>query len=502
MNVSLFSPIGPGYSHNPKEKLGGLRFTTEFFNFGQTKYLVATIKNDPALYLEPIYSQKPSWFAIALRIAAIMTIIIPLLMLVGAWIYRNANRFELKERISELTPDTLNLIVNYVLLDSKTLSQVSKLFNSVFKENIDLCRNKLISVAVDNCIKVFELRPFEVITVRWTVRVNYDSQLAEFVHKFDKQQAVDILNRYLKKDFTPNWLATLAICDLQSALKIANRSSDIATVAISIARSDLEKANEIIESCERREDKQRALSHIAFETAKFDFGKGLEIAKTLDERHKIFALKGIIENLDPLNLPRAEEILQQIPDDDILDSLGLDNLKLKIKHYAKYDREKAIQLINSNLYISTKGRCHAYIAKEYVKVDPESALTWVNNLSPGRRFESMCEIVKASTNSVQAKELIEQMLELTEDNESKVVICAELMASFDRPRAIEIANLCQTEYAQGQALTGIIRAIKAVHLSEALQLAQLVLDIANKPLAGQDSSKRFNLFFDLAKALY
>lgn len=374
MNISLFSPIYPGPTHNPQEKLGCLRFTTEFFNFGQTGYRVVTLVNDPALYLEATNSQKPSWLSVVVRVIAILTIIIPLLMLVGALIYRAANKFELKDRFSELTPDILKLINNYAVLDSKSISQVNKKINHIFNENVDLNKNKLIAIAVENSLKTAEL-------IARREGKKYYYELAQPLQDLDKVPAIAVFNR-------------------------------------------------------------------------------------------IEALLFTYRRIKPINV----------------DNLRKHNY---IQCYAQYHREKAIQLAHEMNELD-KERAYACIAKEYVKVEPESALMWVRSLERKYHFEPLCQIVRACHDTILAKELIQEMLE----GGGSGIVLAGLMAPFDKQRAIEIANLCQPEYAQVQALTEIIITIKDDHLSEALQVARTVLDMrSHSPVESQDR------YFTLAMAL-
>ena len=136
MNVSLFTPILQG--SNSKENLGALRWTTRLFNFGQTCYRIhSSYSSGKNIYLEVEDRFKPSWFGIAVRVAAILTLIIPLLIIASAMIYRSVNKFTTIKPIDQMSVD-------------KPEEPFATLV-SVKKTKIDICKS------FDNIIPIIEI---------------------------------------------------------------------------------------------------------------------------------------------------------------------------------------------------------------------------------------------------------------------------------------------------------------------------------------------------------
>lgn len=95
MSISFISPIHANFLPHPIEKCGFLRFTTQFFDFGQKSYVIRPYDNNSKIELNVRENAKPSWLATTLRILALCTIIIPLIMCLGACIYRAMNNFHM-----------------------------------------------------------------------------------------------------------------------------------------------------------------------------------------------------------------------------------------------------------------------------------------------------------------------------------------------------------------------------------------------------------------------
>lgn len=91
MTISFFAPMfvteGVGV-----ERAALLRSTTHFFNFGQAAYTITAL-TETGTYVEKTDGVQPSKVGIILRIAAIATVVIPALMLIGLAIYRAMNSF-------------------------------------------------------------------------------------------------------------------------------------------------------------------------------------------------------------------------------------------------------------------------------------------------------------------------------------------------------------------------------------------------------------------------
>lgn len=94
MNISLFTPIQSSLLH-PHEKYPVLRHTSQFFNWGQNVYKIKPYTGNSKLEVDEIEGCKPTLAGMIVRIVSYMTIIIPLIMLIGALIYRAVNNFQI-----------------------------------------------------------------------------------------------------------------------------------------------------------------------------------------------------------------------------------------------------------------------------------------------------------------------------------------------------------------------------------------------------------------------
>lgn len=101
MSISLFTPIYSDFNQNPIEKCAFLRSTTQFFDFGQKTYMIKPYEYNSRI--EVIESERSkSWIGTAMRVIAFLTVIIPLLMLVGAWVYHKVNDFQIGNSVNHL----------------------------------------------------------------------------------------------------------------------------------------------------------------------------------------------------------------------------------------------------------------------------------------------------------------------------------------------------------------------------------------------------------------
>ena len=517
MTVSLFAPIVQ--SSNSKENLVSLRFTTRFFNFGQTCYRVTPLSRDQFLYLEQAHHQKPHWLGVVLRIVAIMTIIIPIFMIIGAMIYRAANKFvvkqiELTNHFSDLLPDIQKLICNKVFLDSKALRLVNKQLNSFFNEkNLDLVTNILISHAFENCLNTVEMMN------RYQISEGFSRLAQFFLQNGYKKQALELLNeKYERSENSEDLrriLTVMALCDLDKALEIAHVQevptkniilSDISVEMISI---DLNKALKINNSIQTSVEDDRFLSRLAIETAKFDLEKGVGIADTIAGTNRFAVLIRIIKNIEESHPEKAKELFDQHARDWA--SVESDDFVHVIRYYARnHSINEAIRLADQR-HVG-----YAFIASEYVKVNPEAALEWVKTLAAKKdQFFSMAQIVKSTHDPEKAKELIEHMFMMNEYAMEllnvKTLICADLMVAFDVDRAIEMANsLILGLVYKAQVLTCIIKKLIGQDRHRALKLAKTVLNIGEQLPCMDDrngsgfsitNNDKFRTFLSLAEAL-
>lgn len=141
MVISAFSPI---FCDTPQseEKWAFLRPTTHFFSFGQKEYTITHIdrKNNSAKVVERESTQHTTG-DILLRVILICTLIIPLVMAIGALIYHYANNFKIIEKITIPAPakeKSLEKSVNReTVSESLITTSEETLENLAFKDSLE-----------------------------------------------------------------------------------------------------------------------------------------------------------------------------------------------------------------------------------------------------------------------------------------------------------------------------------------------------------------------------
>lgn len=108
-DFSLLTPIYSAGPPHPLERWSFLRGATHFFHFGGKAYEIAALSGTLSLKES---ANKPSWVGVALRVAALFTLILPLLMLIAALIYRSTNSFD--AYIPDICPDALAEVMAYL----------------------------------------------------------------------------------------------------------------------------------------------------------------------------------------------------------------------------------------------------------------------------------------------------------------------------------------------------------------------------------------------------
>lgn len=94
MHISPFTPIYSNFSH-AQEKCAFFRDFDSIFNWGQKGYKIKPYDGNSTPELIEVKGSRPSFFDIIGRIIAYITVIIPLIMLVGTLIYRAVNNFQI-----------------------------------------------------------------------------------------------------------------------------------------------------------------------------------------------------------------------------------------------------------------------------------------------------------------------------------------------------------------------------------------------------------------------
>ena len=485
MVPSIFNPLLQG--SNSKENLGALRWTTRFFDFGQTRYRITSFSTGSKINLEVADHHRPSWLVIAFRIGVILTIIIPLFALAGAMIYHLVNKFTVskpEDQLTNLLPEIQKIICEHALLDSNALSLVNKSLNLIFKKDLIFQKNRIISLAFVQSLKIIpatrDPRPLCTLS-HHLIELGYEKKAFDILKKGREMFSASPLS-------IERLLRPMALCDLNEALKIAHqypsyKKEMLRKISVSIVSKSFEKAYQIANSINYRSihgldnyKKQENLKNIAIEIAKYDIDKCLEIIQTIEEPYRNAFFIEIIETVDGFSPKKAIELLTHAPDE----VSKLCSQSFLIKHYARNNQiNEAIRLTNEQ---EPDHRFSSYIciAAEYVKIDPHNALEWVRSLVPEHQLYPLYEIIKATQDSALGKKLIEQMLELAGEKSHAIQRCAELMAKFDLPRALEIANLCINDIEKSRVLTGILRTLVSHNLPEALKCAHQVLETINQ----------------------
>ena len=122
MSVSFFSPIYKGSKKHSIERCAFLRSSIHLFNFGQQAYHIHHFDNQSIHVKSEKKGIKPSWIGVTLRVIVIATVIIPLIALLGAIVYRSLNRFQVMQN-GQTIP-----IVNPAFLEGQELlSKINEL---------------------------------------------------------------------------------------------------------------------------------------------------------------------------------------------------------------------------------------------------------------------------------------------------------------------------------------------------------------------------------------
>lgn len=494
MSIPFFSPIYPPTSACTNEKLSFLRSTTTFFDFGQKSYQVETIQGDLLPNLVPI-DTKPTWMSIALRIVAIMTLIIPLFVLMGIALYRLANSFQVLNRFSVLPEDIQKLICKKAMLDGPSLASTNKQINAFMQNDLDLIKNRIIALIIE--------QSFEEANAQYDDLRGYAfCEIAEFVLPLDKKKGLAVLDSALAKARSINAYQLgeiariLAPYDLKNAEKIVkeemrdgddNNSLVLARIATAIAKQDYEKALKIINTIEMdgsvkvgvRSQIYEALAVIAIAMAKDDMGRAMQIVDSVDAHKdaKFIGLLGIAEILILSNYEGGMELANQAA--TIANSLnnGRDQAILKlISFFSTHNREeRAIELALS--------MDDDFSAEALAKLDLDKALLRAEAIQDkSKQSLVLCEISKkiSTTHPEKAFELVQQALYLARSLDyitqgSALSAAAGAMAIFDREKAIAIAESIFKKEDRISAFTGILKAITPKNYEEAAKVVRLIL---------------------------
>lgn len=529
MSIPFLSPIYPADAPCPDERLSFLRGATAFFDFGQQSYKIEYVQGDTSLNLSAI-DTKPSWWGIALRIAALATVIIPIIALALIALYRLANTFQTLNRFSALPEDIQKLICQKAVFESPNLFATSEKIHAFMEKDPACIRNRLVSYAIEEALKTAHAMGSN------PQGASALSDIAEFVLPLDKERGLKIIESALERakaitieamknqEFS-KIVQILACYDLKRAEEIVEslpaeyKGRSLLTLAMFIANEDCEKALEMVNSLGDLSYKQRALSKIAISMAKVDDVEALKIADSLEDIHKFTALKGIAPIVFAKNQELGRHIANEaaeiashqndrwVPDRELLGIIW--------SFFIKHDRERAIALARTM-------RSKVNFAMILAQVDPDEALRFANTIGDrADRCFALCHIASSikTTQPERALELVEQALIITEsitwagsiEKKMSLSSCARAMALFNLEKAIEIAKSIDDNLLgdRSETLTQILRVIPPGQIEEVKLAAGLIFKEARSfkvcEIPVDDNTiictYRFKTVFGVAKAL-
>lgn len=173
MHISLFSTLYSSMPH-PEEKFAVLRNAGSFFNWGEKAYEIKpyAVNASSSPELIAIKESKPSLLNTILRIAAYITVIIPLIMLIGALIYHAANNFQMAQDIfktNSIGKNILSQLTKEELLTLRLTSQGNKVqaeSELIYRLNSQKITLEDLGISTfTNLNQFFGLRRFEISTL-------------------------------------------------------------------------------------------------------------------------------------------------------------------------------------------------------------------------------------------------------------------------------------------------------------------------------------------------
>lgn len=440
MNIPFFSPIHPGVS-STNENLSFLRPATTIFDFGQKSYRIQDVSG----HLVEIDTPSPAWYAVALSVAAIMTVVIPLLAIAMIALYRYANRFQVVQPLlfSNLPEDVQKLVCKNMVFHGNALAETNKQINGFMNNDRDLVKNRIFASAIEESLKVAN-----------DMKGNSQAaealcDIAKLVLKLDVKKGVEIVVAALEKakllvlydDLKGQAMAkiakVLAPYDLEQAQKIVQvipegyETLARANIAKAIAKTDYKSAQEIVKSINDAHHRPLVLAKIAIGMAKDDLPGALEIIESLKEGG-IKALISILPLIESVDKEKALLMANKIIISAYLGSFGSRNYSNLIDLLCRHDKERALQFVDFMREYET-----------FARFDVDAAIEQTERiLTEDGKVEAFCAMAKgiAKTNPEKGYELAKRALEIAERQQKGRGRCAEAIALFNLEEAFEIVE--------------------------------------------------------------
>lgn len=427
MSIPFFSPIIPYRDPSVCENCSFLRFTTHFFDFGQKSYKITVCKENGFELMEEEREAPPLWQTAA-RIAALFTLIIPLLMLMGLAVYRALNSFESgPNRLNSLPKELYDDILKKSGFGSINLAATSHenkrriqsdpwyergcdalkgsiaSAKTLYPERIQA--EKVIREALEKTIKygVERYKGLDIFAALEIVKSegwrDQLSALAYLAKNIKDKKEAEMLIRFAEDPLGFNahhhlQENLLRINTYRSATEpeislYHDDASSLISFAAIIALSDVSKALEIIDAVRFKEEKEKVRINIIEVIAKFDPERAFEIANTLQEHYlKQEVFKFVAAGFALSDFPRALAIANTYP------SKKLAAYKLIFSALARVEPERALEMANNldRIYFETQ-QILACIVKAFTEYDSENALTLAKTITSVKiRGKAECAI--------------------------------------------------------------------------------------------------------------
>lgn len=501
MSVSFFSPILSGVNTN--ENWAFLRPATYFFDFGQRAY---TLLN--SVEVSECEGVKPSWILTAFRIIALCTLIIPLLVCIGIWIYRSANHFQVGKPcgINKLPPEIMEMILHHAGPASLRFGETC-IKNREFIEETPSLRAYRVITLLEQCVSMAEgLNPSE--------RSNILADAGLAFSLFDTKRALKLAleakefagsgntalftwREYHSEKNLYEVLAILYAKGVEEILQSVNtfrnprhRFEAFAELIRTLAVSHPKKAVEVaysasaqIGSLQNIYEKTLALLSLAKVLGVLNSQDSLEFAKTLEtaanslkDIFKYEVLASLTGSLEP---QRALEMLDRL-------LIEANDIRALIKPLARLNPKKALEeaMKVSNKAIQSKILLNA--AKAMALSAPLKALEAVNMIDVETDKSLAFREIAPSLALIDLKKALE--LESTFDEKDRELVRFEIVKALASSKPLE-AIKCAGSLSPALktlALIAIAKALTPIDQKKAAEVTNQALILA-RTLKGRHS---------------
>lgn len=358
MSFCLFSPIYSS-SQSTIENCSFLRSFTQVFDFGQKSYIIKPF--DGKLELTELERSRPHFAMIALKVMAILTVIIPLIVCIGLAIYRLSNHFHQLSENRPLPDDIVRKILHESKASCTQWGAVSKSHYEVFKSDKALHKYKMLPVLTKHLHLAIESgQRHEILTGFAESLISLSQELAleaaleaiKYIESHSDQEVGDIV----KAIENIAKVLVLLDCDISNEgidrlIEVAEEVTELLVViAKTIYEQYPEKSDQIFNQLLAKENSYEEEVIIFRELARIN--KSLEffenaIDSIFDMREDILpnliALAKVISSLDPQNAAVAAfEVMTLYPDNKEL-------LKGVLKALPPMDSENAARVLKEAL---------------------------------------------------------------------------------------------------------------------------------------------------------